>query len=555
MALDSRTIESIQELKVTENPRSQKLFTNREIAKILSVWVGTVSTYTKWIVNLLRQWLSVDEIKEQLELQSARLEELSHKLDEQDTNVESQINEKLDGLQKIVEDDIEDRTDKSAVWFDENDICHFNITDVDQVTWEKDKIAIEIPLDVIDAIFLSYSSSMGNSMSEHEIMHEFKLYKYYKNPTKIRSVFRSRLGLNKNCTVRSYHTDAINKAKWEEEYNRLVEERVAIWIKKRYEVNHKQQNKDLELKYLRKQIKEYQTRIWDQDIFLEAMKDYQVEPIHLNDKEVRNWEKLTVLMWDRHWDANPKSVEDRVGRMVSDIISRDVSHVNLVGMGDWFEFIVQMHADQELDNKVYDPREKIQWVIGLMSWMLNKLAEAGITVDFKMLNWNHDRWSQNNHEDRYRLHWYRLTTVLQYAIQSKNVKIENLWERINSFVDWDICYIVWHWETDMYKKSPEEIISMHWKPARYYILWMWHLHSIKKKSWNIVKLSRDRKKDNHESEWANYTQIIVPALCDEWRYSSQVVVKRSAPWAVYVEENIQDDDSRYIAPDVVTKRL
>ena len=551
--IDSKKVDLMHQLKVTDNPIKWKPFTNREIAEALWISVGVVSKHTKPIADLFRQGLSASEIKDELNIQEANLDYLKELVEEQGIDVQEEIKTKIDELNDKV-DEIEDRTDKSAVRFDENDICHFTITDVDQVTWEKDKIAIQIPLDVINNIFLAYSSTMGNSMSEHEIMHEFQLYKYYKNPTKIWSVFRSRLGLNKNCTVRSYHTDAINKAKGEVEYNRLVEERVALWIKDRYTVDHKQQNKDLELKYLRKQIKEYQLRIWDQDIFLEAIRQYEVKPIKLNDKEKREWWDLTVMMWDRHWDSNPKSVENRVERMVNDIISRDVSHLNLIWMWDWFEFIVQMHADQEIDNKVYDPREKIQWVIGLMSWMLNRLAEAWITVDFKMLNWNHDRWSQNNHEDRYRLHGYRLTTVLQFAIQSKNVKIENLSERINSYLDWDICYIVGHWETDMYKKSPEEIISMHWKPARYYVLAMGHLHSVKKKSWNIVKISKDRKKDNHESEWANYTQIIVPALCDEWRYSSQVVVKRSAPWAIYVKPN-WEDNWRYIAPDIITKRL
>lgn len=883
MALGAKKIDLIQQLKVTENPETWKPFTNREIAEPLWVSVGIISKHTRPIANLFRQGLSALEIKDELNIQEADLNYLKELLDEQGTNIEDEIKTKIDELNDKVDKDIEDRTDKSAVWFDENDTCHFTITDVDQVTWEKDKIAIEIPLRVIDDIFLAYSSTMGNSMSEHEIMHEFQLYKYYKNPTKIWSVFRSRLGLNKNCTVRSYHTDAINKAKGEVEYNRLVEERVALWIKDRYTVDHKQQNKDLELKYLRKQIKEYQLRIGDQDIFLEAMKDYDIQPVKLNDKEPRNNKTLTVMMWDWHYESNVESIKERVETLTNDIISRDEWHIVLLGMWDWFEYLVSggMHFDQELDIEIQDPRQKIQEVIELMIWMLNKLAESWVSVDFKMMNGNHcfiedekpeflttewfkrfdeivEEWydvaqlnsnweiefvqpisivdevrmwtyikytacgssnkeftvtdwhdmiidwekipardlstfktsqtreckgsyrftnldqlallciydwsvvsyhssnyynaknkgldvdentykkrtrlqfkvskpekikyikdkldelwihytfkvckkswwnvlqpyyiriysdtareiyeyigtekrpplqwynmddysreifkditantdwtltwnvlrmynscehlnwitwslfntssyetstwyewcfenrkkcyetrffvsdieyksvnyswthrvvdfempnwnlivkvwwtifnhwncrtSQNSHADRYQLHGYRLTTVLQHAVQSSNVKIENLAERIQSFVEWDICYIVGHWDTNIYSKSAEELISMHWKPAKYYILAMWHLHSVRKKSGQIHKQYKNRKKDNWEQEWANYTQIIVPAMCNPWWYSEMSVVKRSAPWAVYVKPN-WEINWRYVAPDVTTKRL
>ena len=187
--------------------------------------------------------------------------------------------------------------------------------------------------------------------------------------------------------------------------------------------------------------------------------------------------------------------------------------------------------------------------------MLTSLAKAGIKVHAKLLNWNHTRASKNSNEDRYQLHWYWLALTLKYAVQSPMITVENLAERVQSIMIDDICYILWHWDTDLYRRSAEEIISMYWIPwAKYYVILMWHLHSVKKKDQQIFKKYTERKKDNLEQEGANYSQSIVPAMCDPWRYSEQVVVKRSAAWCLYIFHN-ELINWRFVAPDILTKRL
>ncbi len=125
--------------------------------------------------------------------------------------------------------------------------------------------------------------------------------------------------------------------------------------------------------------------------------------------------------------------------------------------------------------------ELLEDTYNLLSGFLVKILEQGIKVDLSMLGGNHDRIGKNNDEDRARMGSYFLYMMFRETIKTENFKINYLMERVNSIVDKGIVYIIGHGDTDIYKKNPEELISMYGIPGYYHILAMGHLHQYKKK--------------------------------------------------------------------------
>lgn len=201
-------------------------------------------------------------------------------------------------------DIVEDRTEKSKVWFDEKWYAIFTIKDIDLWTW--DEILHEISnlhISVIDDIFLDYSHTIWNRLDSNTIIHKYKLYEYYKNPTKIFSFLRTYLWLNTKCTVWSYYTDSKNKLLWKKEYNKLVEERVSRAVEDRYEVDHIKQNTELELKYLRKKLKEQNKIISENQTLCNHFSNLSITPIEIKKVKIKNNKEVWVKFGDIHYWA------------------------------------------------------------------------------------------------------------------------------------------------------------------------------------------------------------------------------------------------------------
>lgn len=544
---------SISELRLTKaTPKGDgKARSNREMAEMFWVSVWTVSNYTSDISQMIREGRMWEDILDSVQEWLSTQNDLSIQVRRDG------FSEPEDQVNTIWEEDIESF---SSAWFweDDNWDIHLPYKERDMDVVIEDEMII--PLQIIDNIFLDHTRMFkAAALSSAQLIQKYNLWQYSPtNPLKVLNLLRSRMALNSHCDIWSEHTKfKLRSSISEERYQALYEERKEQALENRYKPNYVEKDLATENRFLRKKIWECQSKLSNIEYWKWIVRDVtNIQRVSLDAPTPKNSDSFVTMMWDWHLDAHYDAVVQRVGRMVANIKASWRWHVTIFGMGDWFEVIspAEMHPDQnfDVDVRFLDPREKVRAVIGLMVDMLKELNDDWIRVDFKMMNGNHDRISKNNGEDRYRMWWWVVSEMLWYAVSWMNVSIENLANRVNAVVVWDVCYIVWHGETDLYKKSAEEIIAMYGKPARYYVLAMGHLHSLKFKDGKLVKASEDKKKDNYAEEWTHYSKIIVPALCDGAFYSEQVIAKSSAPGYIEIYPSTYE---WVLAPSIHVKRV
>lgn len=509
------TIDRIKELK-------QQWLSHRDIKNVIdeelwtSLWLATISRHASDVSNKLQE-------------SAKKLEKIVHEND-LDENLDEEIN---DNHYDVINWDV---------------VIKYKVDGVDFV--------MEIPLDVVDWIFRDFSRKpWWWRLTSYQIIEKYNLQQYcIGNGNRVINLLRSRMNLNQYCDLLSPATIHDIKIKnGEKELKKVLTERARAAVRwnldedRTFNKIYQKEQTD----YLLKIAKTHQDAKlyykWLEEKISLAKLDIPTLPKY---KE-KNKEFMVVMFWDLHWwTKTHERMEARMNKMADDIISSWVWRVRLLGMWDWFETIAKgtwiMHADQYLDMKYFWP-ELWEKMFSLFMWFFAKLWENGVVAEFDMMLGNHDRWWEGNWEDRYRSAWYPLYMLLREALKTSNVKVNILIDRVNSIMIWDTNYIIGHGEKDLMKMSAEEAIMMWWiRSAKYYIIWQWHLHSYKKKEWNVT-VKKTRELD--DMEWYNYTKIIVPPMCDPAFYSEQVIAKRSACWCVKIVEN---EDC---PPDIILKRL
>lgn len=415
--------------------------------------------------------------------------------------------------------------------------------------------SIEIPVRIVDDIFMDYSSVYWAKLSSRQLITKYNLHEYDENPNRVLSLLRSRMNLNKWCFLWSYYTYYKMKLElWDEKTQQLVEERKEFALNNRYDTTLVNEDHKWELNYLRNRIKAMHKKLNDHEFWVDALDKLKIEPIMFKEVVPENSQNMVAAFGDRHlWSSNHDDTVERIMRLAQDIASRPESYITLLWVWDWFENLVSgyMHIDQEMDMdpRFLDPRDLIQECVNVMVTFLKILIEKNKVVKFHMTWWNHDRVDSDNKSDRYRIWSYWLHMVIESKIKCDQLDIEYNADRVNSQMVWDTCYIWWHGESDIYKKNPSELIMMYGnRSAAYHVIIMWHLHSLRMKHGTIVKKNLNRNVE--DSEWTNYTQVIIPPLTTGNFYSEQQIMKSSAPWALYIKPNEYCD-----APDITTKRL
>lgn len=403
---------------------------------------------------------------------------------------------------------------------------------VEEIKWELHYILetkeekFVIPVAQIDRMFKDFSRK-GNNLSGEWMRQKYKLKPQAWNAIK------TKLQLFKDSHVVSPYTlenlseedewRVIEKAisdhidtkvdkftnTYEKKYKKLAED--AIKVKSNMDYYFEKLNEAVDKHIpLELDFEPYQEKEWD------TIEHFILTDIHLG--------KIDTAWVIRRLDA-----------MHNDIVNSKAQTVHITCLWDLVETLSDngMHKWQLAywtdASYGYGFDALMRTVVIFEKWLAS-IAKHGKKVYFRGITGNHWRFTQHKEDDHFRAWELVIYEMIKRWVSQLAVEVEYFKENIVVFIVDGIQFIMHHWDGNMSKQKPEQLIVAHAKFWVYTIILSWDKHNLK------------------ISEWKNYTQIQVPALAWQWLYDKDMNL-HSEPAYAKIERN------QYDTADITIKRL
>lgn len=335
-----------------------------------------------------------------------------------------------------------------------------------------------IPVTEVDEIFRAYSR-YGKNFTQKQVMYDFSISKA------VWSLLKSRLDLTKDSLPVSPHTLENFKGepeKLEEFGNSLGNDLVRDEFRKTILDAYDRQKS--------KEFNRLQKMFSDVEHFLEHLENYikHHNPRQFDlsdvraDGHLRTDDHVSIAFGDVHLGkTDTAGVVSRIRRVTELALRHPQKHVCLVGLGDWFESVVEggMHPGQvEAMDGPYG-FDVMMLFVELMEEMIVRLNKAGKEVTFYSVGGNHDRLGKGHEQDAKRTANLIVMELIRKGLQNFDVKVEAFRERTNTFAFGDFHYVINHGEDGFSKKAkgkPEEILWAYGDQTKHNVIKFGHEH-------------------------------------------------------------------------------
>lgn len=371
--------------------------------------------------------------------------------------------------------------------------------------------AYKLSVHLIDNIFKDYSKH-GNNLSWEEILRKYKL------KPEVWSLIKSKLRLYKASDVISPFTAATST---EEELHQKIDEAIDENISRTKEkmiTTHE--------KKFRQEAKKAMKIVWDFEYKLQMLRDvleaYEPKKIDFTPKKPENNDEITVLFSDVHiGKKDTHLIRERIYKMTNDILNRRESNINLIGLWDYVETLVEwgMHSGQ-IEHMVWPFWFDLMMdVVNLLEQMLITLYKNWKRVTLYWIAWNHDRLTKDNQADMEKTWGIIIYELIKRWLANLEIDIEFFREEWNSLDLDDFNFIINHGTKRNTSINPKQILWEHWNQLKHNIIAFWDKHHLE--AMDVAD---------------NATKVIVPALAWAGEYDQRLVLS-SYSWYVIVEKN------------------
>lgn len=335
-----------------------------------------------------------------------------------------------------------------------------------------------IPVAEVDEIFRAYSR-YGKNLTQKQVMYDFSISKA------VWSLLKSRLDLTKDSLPVSPHTLENFKGEPEklEEFgnslgNDLVRDEFRKTILDAYD-----RQKSKEFNRLQKMFSDVEHFLEHLENYLKHHKPRQFDLSDVRaDGHLRTEDHVSIAFGDVHLGkTDTAGVVSRIRRVTELALRQPQKHVCLVGLGDWFESVVEggMHPGQvEAMDGPYG-FDVMMLFVELMEEMIVRLNKAGKEVTFYSVGGNHDRLGKGHEQDAKRTANLIVMELIRKGLRNFDVKVEAFRERTNTFAFGDFHYVINHGEDGFSKKAkgkPEEILWAYGDQTKHNVIKFGHEH-------------------------------------------------------------------------------
>lgn len=478
-----------------------------------------------YVVSLVHEWLESEEIvgKCRNELNIAvsmdQIELRRREFDEEVSEQRSEWREFIDDLNQSVEE-------RSYETDDDHYIFYKAAVDSD---WAKIRKRFRIPILLIDKLFYHFSR-YGKNRTQQQIIDEFWLKPEAWN------LIKSRLSLTKFSNVLSPISLERAEANGGTE---AVEEKLIDATHEAITDKYKARLVNTYEKQFNKIAKDAMSKVLNQEHVLEQLHaavqlheprtiDFAIQPAENNDEKI-------VAFWDLHIGRTTDATEERVSVMLDNLKNSPEWIITLINLWDNREWVMMwsqiMHDWQQLEMDLIGSQQMLR-SIDILENLIIELARAGKTVKYHwVVHSNHDRVNKSDDSDPEHILAIAFNEILKRWLRNVVSEFTYHRERVKSFQESWMNFIISHWDLWFDKKKAEQILMMYWEYGVHNICLSWHLHQAKLE------------------EWTRYTRISVPSMNGGNTYSREQIISESAPGYVEIKKN------RAGTADVLLRRL
>lgn len=185
------------------------------------------------------------------------------------------------------------------------------------------------------------------------------------------------------------------------------------------------------------------------DRFVDVMKDYKRTELIKKQPKINNNDNITCFITDPHlWKLWTQWVIDRFNEITKSLLQKEEKNITILFWDDIAELLVpygEMHIGQRLWMEDITTPDLVMLCVDVLETMLSSLYNAGKTVTFKTVLWNHSRMTENKLHDPFRTGWRIIYNFLKKIFINK-IDIEIFEDNYNIFYCWNIKYLVMHWD-------------------------------------------------------------------------------------------------------------
>lgn len=245
-----------------------------------------------------------------------------------------------------------------------------------------------------------------------------------------------------------------------------------------------------------------------------------------------------IALTDLHlWKKWSDLIVRRLDEIVDNIVSSDVTHVDIFCVGDLVETLVQwwMHDWQiEWMWEMYW-FDLLMKTVEIFENFLVSISECWISIKFYWLSGNHDRMTKDREWDKSRLWWLVIYELIKRWLENfiDSIEIEIIQDYITTVDIDNVRYIVAHGDmARIPKRKWSDIAWIHWDNTKSHnVILHWHLHNIS------------------ITEEKAITKIGLPWLAGTDIYATKELDLHSEPAYVEITHN------RHWSIDILIKRL
>ena len=276
--------------------------------------------------------------------------------------------------------------------------------------------------------------------------------------------------------------------------------------------------------------------LWSTDDFLKHLQAYL---IHYNPhkakpfkpREIKSPLTKVIALTDLHLGKKWSDViEDRLNEIVDNIVSSDITHVDIFCVWDLVETLVQwgMHDWQiEWMWSMYW-FDLLMKVVEIFENFLISIAECWIWITFYWLSWNHDRMTKDREWDKARLGWLVIYELIKRWLMNyeDRIDIQIIQDYVTNVDIWNIRYIVAHWDmARIPKRKASDIAWIHWDNTKSHnVILYGHLHN--------VSITEEKDITKIGLPWLAWTDIYATKELDLHSEPAYVEITHNRHWSI-----------------------
>ena len=416
--------------------------------------------------------------------------------------------------------DIKNKVKKIDDWVEKKK--SYEVVDWAYIFHRWDELPFSFTVEEIDEMFLDFSEKWRN-LTEEEMIQKYEI------SAEAWNLIKRRLRLyKKSNTISPYTAENISQEALDEKIEFATARHIDS-IKWKLVKTHEKQFKT--------EAKKAFKTIGNIDYFLEHLQEFITnhKPIEIEYEIIRditNNNRLDIAFSDIHiWKKNTDEILKRFSCILKYIIHRPETNINIICLWDlWESFAPNWMHEWQVEHMEKHWFELMMFIVQVFEDFLLALHKVGKNVTFKWIWWNHDRIWKTHNEDIQRTAALVIYELVKRGLSKTDIKFEYFIDKINTFILWNINYIIAHWDDWFDKRQQEDILWKNWKFWMYNLILHWDKHSSKLQ------------------ETKNATMVQVPMLAGKWEYDTRLDL-HSEPWFVVIEEN------NFKTADIFFKRL